>query len=113
MACDTQVKENQTLQQRKEEVKATVDKLSQDLAAGRVKPVVGANGGIAFQGFSDADRNGVTDACIYRRLMVTGSALAKAKIAQAEALSGRAVNRSVIGQGVHSHDGGKTWHNGH
>lgn len=113
MPCDTKLKANQTIQQRAVEVRAAVEKLSQALAAGRVKAVVGANGGIAFQGLADTDRDGVTDACAYRRLMVSGSSLAKAKIAQAEALSGRAVNRMAIGQGLHSHDGGNTWHNGH
>jgi len=46
---------------------------------------------------------------MYRRLMATGSALAKAKIAAAEALAGRAVSRQALANGVHSHDGGRTW----
>jgi hypothetical protein len=36
--------------------------------------------------------------------------LAKAKIAQAEMLSGRSINKQAVGAGVHSHDGGATWH---
>lgn len=111
MACDTKLKAGQSIQQRAEEVRAAVERLSRALASGQVKAVVGSNGGIAFQGFDD--RDGVTDACAYRRLMVSGSALAKAKLAQAEALAGRSVNRQAIGQGLHSHDGGKTWHHGH
>jgi hypothetical protein len=71
---------------------------------------VGPQGGIAFDGLSDAERDGVTDACAYRRLMVSGSALAKAAIARAEQLAGRSVDRRVVGHGVHSHDGGRTWH---
>ena len=43
--------------------------------------------------------------------MISGSPLAKMKIAQAELLAGRTVDKQVIGQGAHSHDGGKTWHN--
>jgi hypothetical protein len=42
--------------------------------------------------------------------MATGSALAKAKIAAAEALSGRSVNREAVAHGHHSHDNGATWH---
>ncbi len=113
MPCDTKLKAGQTIQQRAVEVRSAVERLSQELAAGRVKAVVSANGGVAFAGLSDADRNGITDACAYRRLMVSGSSLAKAKIAQAETMAGRTVNRQAIGQGLHSHDGGKTWHNGH
>jgi hypothetical protein len=25
-------------------------------------------------------------------------------------MAGRTVNKQIIGQGVHSHDGGQTWH---
>jgi hypothetical protein len=81
--------------------------------SGRVKPVVGQNGGIAFSGLSDAERDGVTDACAYRRIMSGTNLLAKQKILQAEQLAGKSVNRQAIGQGLHSHDGGKTWHEGH
>jgi hypothetical protein len=66
---------------------------------------------VAFIGLTDQERDGVTDACAYRRIMATGSALAKAKIASAEALSGRTVNRQAVAQGHHTHDGGQTWHN--
>lgn len=42
--------------------------------------------------------------------MATGSPMALQAIARAEALAGRSVDKQVIGQGVHSHDSGKTWH---
>jgi hypothetical protein len=113
MACDTKLKQGQSITQRKEEVRAAVDRLQKALVSGQVKAIVGANGGVAFSGLSDADRDGVTDACAYRRLLVQGSALAKAKLAQAEQMAGRSINKQAIGQGLHSHDGGKTWHNGH
>src|SRR5262245_19154966 len=112
MPCDTKLKQGQTIQGRAVEVRAAVEKLSQGLAAGRIKAVVGTSGGIAFQGF-DADRDGVTDACAYRRVLVQGSALAKAAIARAEQLAGRSISRQAIGQGRQSPDGGKTWHDGH
>jgi hypothetical protein len=41
--------------------------------------------------------------------MVTGSSLTKAQIARAEQLAGRSIDRKVIANGVHSHDGGRTW----
>jgi hypothetical protein len=84
MVCDIRLKPKQTLQQRAEEVRRAVICLSEALASGRVKARVGPQGAIAFVGWNDAERDGVTDACAYRRLMVTGSALAKAAIARAE-----------------------------
>ena len=110
MPCDTRTKRGQTLQQRAEEVKKVAEKAAQALAAGRVKAVVGPQGAIAFTGLSEADRDGVTDACLYRRLMSTGSALARQQIARAEALAGRTVDKQQVAVGAHSHDGGRTWH---
>lgn len=113
MPCDTKLKAKQTIQQRAEEIRKAVALLDKGLVSGRIKPVIGPQGAITFSGFADAERDGVTDACAYRRLMVTGSALAKAAIARAEQMSGRSVNKSTLAHGVHSHDGGKTWHHGH
>ena len=110
MPCDTQLRQGQTISSRAEEIREAVARLSRGLASGAVRVKIGPQGAIAFEGFTDTDRNRVTDACIYRRVMATGTATAKAAIAKAEALSGRAVDRRVIGQGAHSHDGGKTWH---
>jgi len=110
MPCDTALRRGQTISERKLEIRNTVTSLSEKLIKGTVKPVVGKQGAIAFAGWSDADRNKVTDACAYRQLMVFGSPLAKAAIARAEQLAGRTVDRQVIGQGAHSHDGGHTWH---
>lgn len=113
MPCDTKLKAGQSLSQRADEVRQVVSKLDAALQARRVRVVIGPQGAVAFQGLTDQERDGVTDACAYRRLMATGTALARAEIARAEAMSGRTVNKQAIGQGVHSHDGGKTWHNGH
>jgi len=110
LPCDTRLKKGQTISQRKEEIKTSVDKLAAALAAGKVKPVVGAKGGIAFPGWAEGQANGVTDNCGYRRLMSSGSALAKMAIERAEMMAGRKVDRQVIGQGAHSHDGGRIWH---
>lgn len=113
MSCDTQRLPNQTLSQRKEEVLEAVTKLNALLARGLVKPKIGPQGTIAFEGWSQVDRGRVTDGCAYRLLMSVGSSLAKAAIARAEAMAGRSVNKQAVGQHIHSHDGGRTWHNGH
>lgn len=110
MACETRLKKNQTIQQRADEVRRAVGKVQARLIDKRVQVKIGAQGGIAFVGIPDEERDGLTDACIYRRIMSTGSPLAKAAIARAEQLAGRTVNRQIVGQGVHSHDGGHTWH---
>ena len=109
MPCDTRLKKNQTITQRKEEVRKVVEQLAKDLTSGRITAKVGPQGAIAFSG-PMLQQAGVTDNCAYRKLMSTGSATAKMAIQRAEMLSGRVVNRAVVNHGTHSHDGGKTWH---
>jgi hypothetical protein len=113
MSCDRKLKAGQSITQRKDEILRAVDRLQKGLAAGTVKAKIGPQGSIAFVGLSEADRAGITDACAYRRIMVSGSALARAAIVRAEQMSGRTIDKQVIGQGVHSHDGGRTWHDKH
>ena len=112
MACDTRLKANQTITQRAEEIRRKAVEFSNGVANGRIKVRVGPQGAIVFD-IPAEERDGISDACVFRRLMATGSALARAKIAQAEQIAGRSVNKQVVGQGVHSHDGGNTWHSGH
>jgi hypothetical protein len=111
MPCDTKTLPGQTLTDRKNEVRDAIKALSAGLVSGKIKTIVGPQGAVAFDGWTERSR--VTDACAYRVLMVQGSALAKAKIEAAQTMSGRMINKQVIGAGVHSHDGGKTWHSGH
>jgi hypothetical protein len=113
MPCDTQLLPNQSISDRKAEIVKATTALDAMLKKRKVRPVVGPRGEITFAGWPDADRNRITDACAYRRIMATGSALAKMEIARAEQLAGRGVDRKVIAQGGHSHDGGATWHDGH
>jgi len=114
MPCDTRLKPRQTIQQRAAEVRKAVDALAAKLARRQVRPIVDkATGAITFAGWNEQDRDGITDACAYRRLKVQGNALALAEIARAEALAGRGVDTKALAQGVHSHDGGVTWHHGH
>jgi hypothetical protein len=110
MPCDRKLKRGQTISDRKKEVRKAVERIDKKLATGSAKVVVSKQGAIAFTGITDDERDGVTDACAYRQIMVHGSALAKAAIARAEQLAGRTVDKQLVGQGVHSHDGGHTWH---
>lgn len=109
MSCDRQLKPRQTIQERATEIRAVVDRLTRGLAAGTVKAKVGPQGAVAFLGLTDAERDGVTDNCAYRRLMASGSALAIAAIAKAEQLAGRSIDRQQIAIGAHTHDG-VNWH---
>jgi hypothetical protein len=110
LPCDRKLKPRQTPQERATEIREVVARLNRALVAGTVKPVIGPQGAITFQGLTEADRDGVTDNCAYRRLLATASPLALAAIARAEQMAGRSVDKRVIGQGAHSHDGGRTWH---
>lgn len=110
MPCDTVRKQGQTVAQRAAEVRAAAKKIDALVAAKRVQVKVGPQGAVAFLGLAETDRDGLTDACIYRSLTRTGSATARMAIARAEQLAGRTVDRAVVAAGVHSHDGGTTWH---
>ena len=110
MACDTRLKPSQTISERATEVREAVTRLAAALAAGRVQVKIGANGVPVFTGWDEQSRDGITDACAYRRIMATGSALARMAIAKAEQMSGRAVNKQAVAAGHHRHDGGQTWH---
>jgi len=111
MACETQLQnKNQTLSQRKAQVKdiiAFTDELIRKRKVGIV--VDKRTGAIAFTGMTPQERGGVSDACTYRMIMATGSALAKQAIMKAELLADRGINKQALAQDVHSHDGGQTW----
>lgn len=118
MPCDTRLKtrngRRQTISERKEEVLRSTERFIAGLKNGRVKVVVDKKtGAVAFSGLTEEERDGVTDACAYRRILVSGSQLAIQAIIRAEQLAGRPVNKRAIAAGVHSHDGGKSWHHGH
>src|SRR5262245_16254358 len=111
MSCDVRLKPRQTISERAKEVREAVERLVQALRAGRVKLLVDkATGAVAFQGWEANSRDGITDACALRRIMATGDSTAKILLAKAEALAGRTANKHA---GVHSHDGGRTWHHDH
>lgn len=113
MACYLKLKPWQTPATRRVEVKASTARLKAQIAAGKVKVKIGANGGIVFVGWDAADRDGVADVCAFRALQAEGSPELRRAIAAAEVVAGRKIDQTVINSGAHSHDGGKTWDKGH
>lgn len=114
MACESMYRRRGvSMQDAVKKIKERTTQLSAAIAAGKVRVKVGPQGAVAFEGWTETDRDGITDACAYRRIMAEGSPLAKAAIMRAEQLAGRSVDQKMIAQGVHSHDGGTTWHGGH
>jgi hypothetical protein len=110
MPCDRVLKPQQTIAERMREVRKATTRIAALLAAKKVKIKIGPQGAVAFIGIPDEVRDGLTDVCIYRRVMASGTHAARQEIAKAEQLSGRSISKQVVGQGVHSHDGGQTWH---
>lgn len=110
MPCNTKLKQGQTIAQRAAELRKRGQQIDGMLVAGRVNAKVGPQGSIVFTGIPEDVRDGMTDACVYRAIMARGSHQAKMAIAKAERLAGRAVDKRVVAQGIHSHDGGATWH---
>ena len=114
MPCDSKLKTGQTIKARALEVREVVERLAKGLVRGTVKAVVGPTGGIAFTGLTNEERDGVTDACMYRRVLATGSPLALQAIQRAEAAAGRSVDRMAVAHGHHAHadaHGALHWHN--
>lgn len=109
MACTAQRTPEQTLEDRMREVEQALRDLQQRLGQGLVKVVVGRNGAVSFQGWSEVDRKGLTDACTVRSLQVAGSWQFRQALARAEALAGRKMDATAVAAGWHSHDEGKTW----
>jgi len=113
MPCDTRLKRGQTISQRADEVRAVTNKVMSGILQNRIKIVVSPQGAVAFDGISESEKDGVTDACVFRRIMVSGPATVKAAMERAAMMQGRTINKQAINAGVHSHDGGQTWHEGH
>jgi len=111
MPCDRRRKINQTLDQRKQEIRDFVKMLSDRLVAGATRVIVGPTGAVKFTGIDQEMKDAnMTDACTVLRIMSSGSTAAKMALQNAARLSGRPINMQSIGQGHHSHDGGQTWH---
>lgn len=112
MPCDTTLTQGQTAEGRQREIDSALADLERRLTAGKVRLVVGPNGEIAFTDWG-AQRMGVTDVCAFRTLSTRGSWPLRQAQAAAEMAAGRTVDRAKVAAGVHSHDGGGSWHPGH
>lgn len=110
MPCDGSLSWGQTITQRKEEVRKAAAVIDRLVRAGQAQVKVGPQGAVTFTGISAADRARMTDGCIFRMLSRSGSAATKMAIARAEQLAGRSIDKKVVAQGLHSHDGGASWH---
>lgn len=104
MPCDTNPNLSAT---QKAEQATALTRLAAMIAAGQVVPIIGAQGGISFRGWTD--NAGLADVCAYRRLVAANSPELRKALARAEVQQGRKVNPQAIAAGVHSHDGGRTW----
>lgn len=109
MACESRIRQGQTAADREREIQEAVNKLEQALQGGTVNMRIDANGGVVFENWAEAERNGVNDACAFRLLTVAGSFALQQALAMAEAMSGMKANQNAVMGGLHSHDGGKTW----
>lgn len=93
---------------------SAVRRLDAMLANGTAQAVISPQGAIAFKGaWQGAERSDVSDLCAYRVLAATNSPALRKALARAEALAGRKVDMRAVNSGVHSHDGGTHWHEGH
>lgn len=110
MPCNTTLKPNQTMAQRMSEIRSAAEQIDRLIAARKVGLKVGPQGAVVFTGLSDADRDGMTDACVFRMLSRSGSAATKMAIMRAEQMAGRGISKTAVAHGTHSHDGGTTWH---
>jgi hypothetical protein len=110
MPCDTNRLLDQTMSQRVAEVRTAAQKIDRLLAERKIGVKVGPQGAVTFTGIDDRDRARMTDACIYRRIVQSGSAASKMAIVRAEQLAGRTVSKATVANGVYSHDGGASWH---
>ncbi len=113
MPCDTVLRPGVSLEQRVKAIDLSLKRLEQFLTTGKASIKISPTGAIAFVGWQGADRDDVTDVCAYRTLTAANSWALRQAVAKAEAMQGRKVNPKAVIGGQHSHDGGKSWHNGH
>lgn len=112
MPCDTVLSPEQTAAQRQREIDESLVELERRMSAGAVEIAIGPDGAVAFAGWG-AERRGITDVCAFRTLASRDSWELRQAVARAEAMSGRRVSAAAVSAGVHSHDGGHSWHPGH
>lgn len=113
MTCWATPRPQQTLEERQAEVTRALRGLEAAIQQNAVKVVIGANGAVTLAGWSAAARSDLTDVCAIRSLTAEGSWILRQALAREEARTGRKVNMNAVAAGVHSHDGGNTWHSRH
>lgn len=84
-----------------------LQRLAAAVGAGTVKLVVGRSGSVAFAGWKDDEREGVSDLCAYRA--ISHAPEVRRALMRAEAMSGNRMDPRAIASGLHSHDSGSTW----
>lgn len=112
MPCDSVRAPQQTVAERMAQVRSASARIAKLLAAQKIEVKIGPRGAVAFIGIPDADRVGMTDNCIYRRVMTSGTHAARQQIVKAQQAAGYTSEqvKQTVNTGVHSHDGGQTWH---
>ena len=113
MSCNLMRDPQQTAEDRAREIQAALAKLQSALGSNQARYQVSPQGFVSIVGWREEDRRRVSDVCAFRMLATAGSWEHRKALAAAESRAGRAVNVQAIGAGVHSHDGGKTFHPGH
>lgn len=111
MPCISTIPAGMTLVERQTQIEKALKRLEASLSSGKVQVRIGGNGAVAFAGWTD--RDDVTDVCALRALTLQNSWALRQAIARAESAQGRKVNPNAVASGVHSHDGGRSWHPGH
>ena len=102
MACESRMRQGQSLVERIDEVKKALERLERYLSTGTVRIGVGPNGAVSFIGWND--RDDVTDVCAYRTLSAQSSWALRQAAQKAEFQSGRKINPAAVAAGWHTHD---------
>ena len=110
MPCIPMQTENLT-KQRQQEIRDALARLEEALDFGDVTIAIGPQGAVALDGWSEQDRQGITDVCAIRTLTSEGSWELRKAMASAEDRTGRSVALAEVEAGTHRH--GSTWHPGH
>lgn len=76
----------------KRKAEKVLKRIQDGLTNGSIKAIV-KNGKVTFVGVQVGELDGATEECVYRAIMVSGSALAKAAIAKAQQQAGPRVIR--------------------
>lgn len=100
---------DQTVEERQAEVQAAVARLEGRLADGSVTVLLSPEGAVAFNGWEQDERDGVSDVCAALTLQYQASWAFTQALQAAEAVSGYSYQPQAVASGLHSHDGGHSW----